>query len=648
MCGIAGYWAPDRVDPGTASQLGNSMARAMKHRGPDHQNVWISQSDGIVLAHARLSIIDLSESANQPFVSPDGRYAIVYNGEVFNFPELRESLQNAGHIFHTGSDTEVVVQACAHWGVIEAIERFIGMFAFALWDSHDKRLTLARDRIGIKPLYYGNQGGTFLFSSTLAAIERHPAFERRISAEALAAYFRYSYVPSPHSIFSGIAKLPPGHVFSIDRNMKSSLNCYWSGVDVAQAGLASPFTGTDSELIDGLEALARDAVRRSMISDVPLGCFLSGGIDSSLVAALMQAESCQAIRTFTVGFSDARYDESGYARKVAHHLECEHTDIICSTREALDLIPSLPEYYDEPFADSSQIPTLLLSQLTRRSVTVALSGDGGDELFAGYDRYYWIGKLENILSRWHPELRGSFTAILEALPRQMVFAALKALPFGSKLAPMVDGGYHLARMMKHANDFKYLYQTTPMTVCAYRDNSLLVNDAEPRSVMDEEVIRAAIPSLLHWMLYVDQTTYLPDDILQKLDRASMAFSLEARVPLLDHRLFEFAWRTPKHLKLHRGRGKIIMRELLARFIPSQLIERPKRGFSIPLADWLKSDLRAWGQSLIDSSTAKNDQFLHKADVIATWNNFLTGRADHTLTTVWNLLIYLQWRSRYSN
>lgn len=648
MCGIAGYWSPDPVDPGSAAHLGSSMARAMKHRGPDHQNVWISPSDGIVLAHARLSIIDLSESANQPFVSPDGRYAIVYNGEVFNFPELRESLQRAGLVFHTGSDTEVVVQACAHWGVIEASKRFIGMFAFAIWDSHDRRLTLARDRIGVKPLYYGIQGRAFLFSSTLAAIERHPAFERRISPEALAAYFRYSYVPSPHSIFSGIGKLPPGHVFSIDRNRKSSLDCYWSGFDVAQAGLANPFTGADSEIIDGFEGLARDAVRRSMISDVPLGCFLSGGIDSSLVAALMQAESGQAIRTFTVGFADARYDESGYAREVAHHLDCEHTDIICSTRDALDLIPSLPEYYDEPFADSSQIPTLLLSQLTRRSVTVALSGDGGDELFAGYDRYYWMGRLQNILSQWPPELRTGFITLLEALPRQMVFAALKALPFGSKIAPLADGGYHLARMMTRANDFKYLYQTTPMSVCAYRDNSLLVNDAEPRSVMDEDVIQSVIPDLLQWMLYVDQTTYLPDDILQKLDRASMAFSLEARVPLLDHRLVEFAWKTPQHLKLHRGRGKIIMRELLARFIPMRLIERPKRGFSIPLADWLKTDLRAWGQSLIDSSTTKNDPLLNNADVMATWNNFLGGRADHTLTTVWNLMIYLQWRSHNFN
>jgi asparagine synthase (glutamine-hydrolysing) len=643
MCGIAGAWSKHPIDVGEGHRLGQAMAHAMKHRGPDCQNVWVDAQNGIVLAHARLSVIDLSEAANQPFVSEDGRYVLIYNGEIYNFQELRATLVDKGYIFKTSSDTEVILHSCGYWGVTEAAKRFIGMFAFAVWDRHTKSLKLVRDPIGIKPLYYGEQGGVFLFSSTLAAITRHPAFTDTISPKALAAFFRYSYVPAPHSIYSGIGKLLPGHVLTINQRGEQSLECYWNSLQVAREGLANPFADPDTEIINAFERLARDSVRRTLVSDVPIGAFLSGGIDSSLVAALMQEESNGNAKTFTVGFTDADYDESNYARKVAQHLGCEHNEIICSTQEAKDLIHQLPNFYDEPFADSSQLPTLLLSKLTRQSVTVALSGDGGDELFAGYDRYYWMDQLQKF-SRMQPALlQRALRNLSEVFPRHLIFPALQSLPGGTRLIPRLDGWYHLARMMGNTKDFKYLYHTTPMTVCAYRDVAILRDESEPESILDDVSIQSGLHDILRWMQFVDQQTYLPEDILQKVDRASMAFSLEARVPLLDHRLVEFAWRTPAHLKMQKGRGKVIMRQVLERFIPKELIERPKRGFSIPLSKWLKTDLRPWAESLINSSAARDETLLISDGVQTTWNNFLTGQAEHTLSTVWNLLMYLQWR-----
>lgn len=645
MCGIAGYWTKQGLQKDDGRMRGLAMAQAMHHRGPDNQSVWLHEKDGIVLAHARLSVIDISDAANQPLLSEDGRYVLVYNGEVYNFKDLRDELRLKGISFNTVSDTEVILNACRYWGVTDAAKRMIGMFAFALWDANEKSLTLARDPLGIKPLYYGEQSGTLLFSSTLTAISLHPAFLNRISQSALAAYFRYSYVPSPHSIYEGIGKLPPGHIVKIDNHGQHTIECYWDSLDVAHRGLSNQHQGSDIEIIDDFEKLAKDSVRRCLVSDVPLGAFLSGGIDSSLIAALMQVEGDNNVKTFTVGFTDARYDESSYARAVARYLGSDHTEILCSTHEAKAMIPQLPNFYDEPFADSSQIPTLLLSKLTRQAVTVALSGDGGDELFAGYDRYYWMARLEKTTNLRPLLLQRFLREIPDRISHGALLTILQKLPVGRRLIPKVDGWFHLLRMMRYTKDFKYLYQTTPMTVCAYRDTVFLRNEIEPSSIMDDESIREIIPDLLQWMQYIDQRTYLADDILQKVDRASMAFSLEARVPLLDHRLVEFSWQVPRHLKLHQGRGKVIMRELLARYLPRHLIERPKRGFSIPLSGWLKGDLREWAESLIESSAAHEDELLIHSGVRNTWNNFLTGNAEHTLTTVWNLLMYLQWRMR---
>lgn len=643
MCGIAGFWVDHPMNYDEGARIGLAMAKAMRQRGPDCQNVLVEANAGLVLAHARLSIIDLSDASNQPFVSEDGRFSIVYNGEVYNFQSLRRELIDAGLVFRTNSDTEVVLQACRHWGVSGAARRLVGMFAFACWDADARCLFLVRDPVGIKPLYYGRVGAAFLFSSTLAAFRQHPDFKGAVSREALAAYFRYSYVPAPRSIFADVFKLPAGYVLSVNDSGAQRLDCYWDALAAARRGLEEPFDGSDTEIVDAFDSLLRDSIHGCLISDVPLGAFLSGGIDSSLVAALMQSEGGRRARTFTVGFADFRYDESGFARQVAAHLGCDHTEIICTSADARALITDIPDCYDEPFADSSQIPTMLLSKLTRQSVTVALSGDGGDELFAGYDRYYWMERLQRIRGLPAP-LQHLLAYATRRFPREMLFPVLSKLPKAGATIAMTDGWYHMGRMLEHVDDYGYLYRTTPMTVCNYRDGPLLNFEMEPASILDDRAVRVAIPGLITWMQFMDQQTYLVDDILQKVDRASMAYSLEARVPFLDHRVVEFAWRVPARMKLRNGRGKILMRALLARHIPSGLIERPKRGFSIPLSNWLKGDLREWAESLI--ATANTDPLLNPAGVCATWRNFLTGRAEHTLTSIWALLMYLQWRNRF--
>ena len=643
MCGIAGFWSDHPINYAEGTNLGLAMACAMRRRGPDFQNARVEAADGLVLAHARLSVIDLSDAANQPFVSSDGRSSIVYNGEVYNFEHIRKELIHAGHTFRTQSDTEVVLLACRHWGVSATARKLVGMFAFAYWDADQRELVLVRDPVGIKPLFYGRFGGTFLFSSTLSAMRQHPDFEGCISPEALAAYFRYSYVPAPLSIIANVYKLPPGHVLSVGQDGTQRLDCYWDARDAARRGLAEPFDASDAEIADAFDRLLRESIRGCLISDVSLGSFLSGGIDSSLVAALMQSEGLGRAKTFTVGFADARYDESSYARQVAAHLGCDHTEITCTTADAQAFIPDIPDCYDEPFADSSQIPTMLLSKITRQSVTVALSGDGGDELFGGYDRYFWMERLQRV-KVLPAGIRSLLSHAARRLPRETLFPVLRALPKAGATLPRIDGWYHLARMLERGNDYGYLYRTTPMTVCTHRDCAILRHEAEPTSVLDDDALRQTIPDLIPWMQFVDQQTYLPDDILQKVDRASMAYSLEARVPFLDHRVVEFAWRVPARLKLRRGRGKILMRNLLARHLPSALIERPKRGFSIPLSDWLKDDLREWAEALLAS--ADSDPLLNPDEVRKAWANFMTGQAEHTVTGIWALLIYIQWRNRF--
>ena len=643
MCGIVGLWGGSS-DKGERQALAADMAKTLGHRGPDHQIAWTADHDSIALGHARLSIIDLSASANQPFFSEDGRYALVYNGELYNYRSLRSELRAQGRAFQTESDTEVMVKACEAWGVSHAVRRFTGMFAFALWDGQEKRLTLARDRLGIKPLYFGVARGVFLFASELKPFFLHPAFVGRISEQALAAYFRYCYVPAPFSIFEDVHKLEPGWLLHVDAEQRLSREQYWSAFALTSA---PPPSRSPGEFADAFERLASTVVADHLIADVPLGAFLSGGIDSSLVVALAQRASTQPVRTFSIGFKDARFDEAPYAKAVAAHLGCQHTEAYVDYSDALDVVPELSSFYDEPFADSSQIPMLMLSRLTRGHVTVALSGDGGDELFAGYDRYYWMARLQRAQSK----IPARMLRWLGRVPRERIMRwgprALAAVGMKRTRATVAsDSVAHLARMLARRDDYKYLYQTTPMSVATLRDAPILRCETEPRLWIDDEQIHRRFADRIEWMQFIDLMMYLPDDILQKVDRASMAASLEARVPLLDHRLVEFSWTIPRKLKFDHGVGKVLLRKVLSRYLPRSLIDRPKQGFSVPLASWLTRDLRDWAESLMVPELLNRDDLLLSGRCRELWRNFVTGQAGHTQSAVWALLMFLDWRRRY--
>jgi asparagine synthase (glutamine-hydrolysing) len=625
-----------------------AMARAIAHRGPDHQASWADARRGIALGHARLSIIDLSDAANQPMRTLGDRYAIVFNGEIYNFAELAQELRAAGYAFASRGDTEVIPAAVDHWGIERAVQRMNGIFAFALFDRTQRILHLVRDHVGVKPLYFGVQDGELLFASTLRAFLAHPRFRGDIDPAALAAYVRYAYVPAPLSIFRDVVKLDPGCIATIDAGLNVRSTRYWNLVEQARAGQADPLRASEPEVAEAFESLAAEAVRAQLVSDVPLGAFLSGGIDSSLVAALMQRVVPGNVRTFTIGFEDARFDESASARQVAKHIGTRHTEMTCTTREAQAIVPQIPNYFDEPFADSSQVPTMLLARLTRQHVTVALSGDGGDELFAGYDRYFWMDRLRTIERRLPRAAAPALAALTRAVPRERSFPVMRRLlPSPQRWLVRADRFYHYARMLARFDDYAYLYRTTPMSVVTMRDAPLLSHETEPASLFDDDDLRRGFPDVVDWMQLLDQKTYMVDDILQKVDRASMAYGLEARVPLLDRRLVEFSWRVPQSMKIERGTGKRLMRRVLGRYLPRELIERPKRGFSVPLADWLRNELREWAESLLTPTLLERDDLLDAAAVRRCWSAFCTGAADHTQGTVWALLMFLAWREHYA-
>ena len=577
----------------------------------------------------------------------DHRYTIVFNGEIYNYRELAAELRSAGYGFRTTGDTEIIPAAVDAWGIEKAAQRLNGIFAFALWDAATRNLHLVRDHVGIKPLYYGLRDGVLIFGSTLKAFFPHPKFRGDIDPVALAQYMRYCYVPEPRSIFAGVSKLSPGCILTLDASLRAVTTRYWDLAEQAHTGMHALLGGSEEDISRAFETLALQAVHQQLVSDVPLGAFLSGGIDSSLVTALMQASTTTNVKTFTIGFEDARFDESAQARDVALHLGTDHTEMLCTTREARELVPELPLFYDEPFADSSQIPTLLLSRLTRQHVTVALSGDGGDELFAGYDRYFWMFRLRALESLLPPFASRWMSRLAERLPRERSFRILgRMFRSPERWIARADGVYHLARMLETYDDYAGLYRTTPMSVVTLRDGPILGDESEPADLLDDMQLRSNFKDVVDWMQLVDQRTYMVEDILHKVDRASMAYGLEARVPLLDRRLVEFSWRVPQSMKLDRTYSKRLMRRVLYRYLPRHLVDRPKRGFSIPLADWLKRDLREWAESMLAPHQLERDGLLDVTGVRQCWTNFLTGQANHTQTTVWALLMFLAWRDRY--
>jgi asparagine synthase (glutamine-hydrolysing) len=592
---------------------------------------------GLAFAHQRLSIIDLSPAGAQPMTSSCGRHVIVYNGEIYNAPELRAELEAAGRPFRGHSDTEVLLEACAQWGVRQAVKRVIGMFAFAIWDRRDRRLTLVRDRVGIKPLYWCRSGPLFLFGSELKAMRRHPDWQPDIDRNAVAAYFRHNYIPAPHTIYLGAHKLMPGCLLEFEAGKEPAIEAYWSLDDVVAQGRNDVFDGSDEAAVDALEDLLGDAVSRRMISDVPLGAFLSGGIDSSAVVALMQKVASRPVRTFSIGFDVPAYDEAPHAAKIARHLGTDHTELYVRPEEAWEFIPQLPQIYDEPFADSSQIPTLLLSKMTREHVTVALSGDGGDELFAGYNRYFKAKQLVGLINATPSPLRAAAAMAARSFSPGFWNTVLGVLPSRLRLPQAGDKVHRLADILTTDPDQIY----TDLISHWGDPESLVPGASEPKGVIWDGSVAERIADPIDRMRYLDILTYLPDDILTKVDRASMAVSLEARVPILDHRVVEFAWRLPAEFKIRDGQGKWLLRRLLDRHVPRELVERPKMGFGVPIDAWLRGPLRDWAEDLLNPHALARHGLVAAEPVAVKWREHLSGRRSWQYH-IWDVLMLQAW------
>jgi len=636
VCGIAGLWsfAGGRADDLAA--LGRGMADAIAHRGPDKGAVWTDAEAGVALAHRRLSIVDLSPAGDQPMLSADGRWAIVYNGEIYNAAAVARDLPGIAWRGH--SDTEVLLEACAAWGVEAAVRRFIGMFAFALWDRRERRLVLVRDRLGIKPLYYARQGGLFVFGSELKALRAHPGFAAAVEPAAIEPFLQRGCVPGAMSIYRGVAKLLPGHMLTVDAQGET-LACWWDLAAVAEAGQAAQDTRTEEDLTEALDVLLRDAVAGRMVADVPLGAFLSGGIDSSLVVSLMQAQSAQPVRTFSIGFAEKAFDEAPHARAVAAHLGTEHTELEVSPEEAREVIPLLADMYDEPFADSSQIPTFLVSRLARRHVTVSLSGDGGDEVFAGYTRYLGIASLWR-KTGWIPApLRRVLAAGLRLPPPEAWDALFAPVPSSRKPSHFGDK-IHKGAALLALDGADAMYRRV---TAQWPDGALPVPGGG--GIQPDDGLAARLPGLVARLRCRDMLGYLPDDILTKVDRASMAVSLEARVPILDHRVVEFAWSLPPGMLIRDGVGKYLLRRVLDRYVPRALIDRPKIGFGVPVGQWLRGPLRDWGEDLLSPAALRDNPFLDAEAVRTTWSQHQSGLRNWQYR-LWHLLMLQSWFRRW--
>jgi len=641
MCGIAGV-----LNSSTSARAGlerdaMAMADCIAYRGPDDHGIWTDLDAGLALTHRRLSIVDLSPAGHQPMTSADGRFVIIFNGEIYNFMDLRPELEARGIKFRGHSDTEVMLEAFAAYGIAPTVKRLIGMFTIAVWDRRERTLSLIRDRLGIKPLYWMKQGGLFLFGSELKALRAYPGWTPRIDRAALASFMRHNYIPAPHSIYEGVRKLEQGTILTLPWGGEPRIEKFWDARAVAKAGLADPLHASDAEMTDQLEKLLGDAVKRRMVADVPVGAFLSGGIDSSTVAALMKAANAGPVRTYTIGFEHSGYDEAVHSAAVAKHLGTEHTEMIVKPQDALDVIPRLAEMYDEPFADSSQIPTYLVSAMTRQHVTVALSGDGGDELFGGYTRYQYTAQLNRMRMLPRP-LRTAITRAITALPADRWTELLSFIPASVRPKQIGDKMHKVAGIL-HCDSETDLYRGL---VTHWEPDSIMLNARETKGVLWDAQVDRDFPSLLERMQFLDLVTYLPDDILTKVDRASMAVALEARVPLIDHRVVEFAWRLPRRAKVRGDVTKWLLRQVLYRHVPQALVERPKMGFAVPLGDWLRGPLRGWAENLLAESRLRQAGFFDVATVRRTWDEHVSGRANRQYP-LWDVLMFEAWRDRWS-
>jgi asparagine synthase (glutamine-hydrolysing) len=654
MCGFVGFLdvAFSSRPVAESEAQARMMITTLRHRGPDDTGYW--GEAGIALAHARLAIVDLSPTGHQPMLSGSGRYVIAFNGEIYNHMALRSELDGmdcraslamtetrAGWRGH--SDTETLLAGFDAWGIEATVKQCIGMFAFAVWDKQTRTLTLGRDRMGEKPLYYGWQGGgnerVFLFGSELKALKAHPAFAAGIDRGALCLLLRYNYIPAPYSIYEGIAKLEPGCLLSVSlAQPESRVWKYWDTVQVARAGVASPFAGTADDAVDALEVLAKDAVRQQMMADVPLGAFLSGGIDSSTVVALMQAQSSRPVKTFTIGFNEEGYNEAVHAKAVAQHLGTEHTELYVTPGQAMEVIPRLPGLYCEPFSDSSQIPTFLVSQLAKQHVTVTLSGDAGDELFCGYNRYQLTENLWRKLALLPAPLRAFAAKGITALSPAAWDSLASLIPGAGRYAALGDKLHKGAGVLASATvDELYLGMVSHLRNPA----DWVIGGQEPPTHLTG--LRPELGGLnaVERMMALDAISYLPDDILVKVDRAGMGVSLESRVPFLDHRLVEFAWSLPLGYKLRDGQTKWPLRQVLYRHVPRELIDRPKMGFGVPLHDWLRGPLRGWAEELLDEARLGREGYFHPAPIRQLWSEHLSGKRNW-MAQLWNVLMFQAW------
>jgi asparagine synthase (glutamine-hydrolysing) len=637
MCGFSGFLT--RVNYSDSSEkLLYAMCDAMKHRGPDDRGIWYDAEAGIALAHTRLAVVDLSPAGHQPMVFASGRYVIAFNGEIYNHLKLRKQLKIDS--WHSHSDTETLLAGFEAWGIEETIVRTIGMFAFALWDKHAHTLTLGRDRVGEKPLYYGWHDHVFLFGSELKALKIHPHFKKELDHGALTLFLRHNYIPAPHSIYRNMSKLQPGTLLHLSlKNPQPVLKNYWSAMSLVKAGTTTPFKGDAIDAVNELERLAKDAITQQMVADVPLGAFLSGGVDSSTVVALMQAQSSLPVRTFSIGFYEAQYNEAKYAKAVAEHLGTQHTELYITTDDVLAVIPKLAHLYDEPFADSSQIPTFLVSQLAKQQVTVALTGDAGDELFCGYNRYKVAAEYWGNMNKIPLAIRKVMAKLIRGVSPKTWDGFASAVPFMSRHPQMglkMHKGADLLASATLSEAYRRLtsHHDTPSSL-------LITKETEPHTFMEHHFAALTGIGEISQMMAMDLLSYLPDDILVKVDRAAMGVSLETRVPFLDHRLIEFAWTVPMSMKIKNGQNKWLLRHLLNRYVPSQLIERPKMGFGMPLSEWLRGPLQNWVDGLLDEPRLHQEGIFNPQPVCHMWQQHRQGKGNFAYL-LWNILMFQVW------
>jgi|SRR5579875_438204 len=652
MCGIAGFFEIDILSPEESRADLKRMAAALAHRGPDDEGVWLDAAAGVGFAHRRLSILDLSPLGHQPMVSASGRTVITFNGEIYNHAELRAELTRGGHTFRGASDTEVLLAACEEWGVAATLERCRGMFALALWSAADRTLYLARDRFGEKPLYYAQQGGRVIFGSELKALRRHRAFGAEVSRDALVLYLRRGYIPSPHSIYQGVRKVRPGTLLAITsdgRGLAIRERDYWqpsaieSGLSkqAAETRAAERIEAMRAERIEAVHDALAEAIRLQMVADVPVGAFLSGGIDSSLVVSLMQRASARPVRTFSIGFTEREFDEAPFARAIARHLGTDHTELTVTPRDALAVIPRLAQIYDEPFADPSQIPTTLLCALARRQVTVSLSGDGGDELFGGYGRYFDVRRRWSRLRRVPGSLRRGASQLVRTMSARSLDLALGPARFlgvrgrGRALADRLQaraGQWRARSLPEYYHLVSSFWPAPARVVLGAREATDVASQAEDWPVGASDIAH---------MMYVDTRLYMPDDVLVKVDRAAMAVSLETRVPLLDPQVARAAWRVPLEVHLADGRGKWVLRQLLKRYVPRVLFDRPKMGFGVPINRWLRRDLKEWAGDLLAPARLRREGFFEPRLIERRWRQHQEGAADWS-TPLWIVLMFEAW------